>query len=161
MSVETGTVDAEVGEREKIYVRTMRAEDLKAIVGIDGVSSGAPRPQYFELLIERSLRQAAMQVSLVAESEGRVTGFVVASVYFGEYGILEPTASIDAIGVDPATRRQRVAHALMLQLGANLRAVGVTTIRTEVDWSDIDLLGFFKSEGFAPAPRLCLERRLA
>jgi hypothetical protein len=29
-----------------------------------------------------------------------------------------------------------------------------------VEWSDFDLLAFLQSEGFAPAPRLCLERKV-
>ena len=38
--------------------------------------------------------------------------------------------------------------------------LGVATFRSEVPWSDFDLLAFFESEGFAPAPRLCLESRI-
>ena len=40
---------------------------------------------------------------------------------------------------------------------SNVAAVGVSKLRTEVEWDDFDLLGFFAREGFAPAKRLCLE----
>ena len=43
------------------------------------------------------------------------------------------------------------------QLRRNVGAIGATSIRTEVDWSESDLLAFLRSEGFTPAPRLCLE----
>jgi len=33
--------------------------------------------------------------------------------------------------------------------------------RTEVSWTNFELLGFFRNEGFAPAARLCLELNLA
>lgn len=146
---------------EKVVVRVMCESDVEAIVRIDADSSGRSRPKYFQLMFERTVRQTGVQISLVAEIEGRVVGFAIGSLFYGEYGILEPTASIDAISVAKDARRQGVADALMHQLRTNLKALGVTKIRTEVSWSDFDLLAFFKSEGFAPAARLCLEQRLS
>lgn len=145
---------------EIVNVRTMHASDLDAVVRIDAAATGRTRPRYFELMLQRALTFAGLQISLVAESDGRVVGFVIGSLYYGEYGMTEPTASIDAIGVEPASRRHRIAHALLLQLRRNVAAVGVTSIRTEVAWNDFDLLAFFHSEDFAPAPRICLERNI-
>lgn len=143
-----------------VTVRAMRVNDIDAIVQIDAQSSGRARPRYFKLMVEREMGSSTLRVSLVAEVEGRVAGFVIASLYYGEYGMTEPTASMEAIGVDAASRRRHVAHALLLQLRRNVAAIGATSIRTEVEWSDFDLLAFLRSEGFAPAPRLCLERKL-
>lgn len=143
-----------------IVVRSLRKEDVEAIIDIDAAGSRRRRPLYFRNIFERA-SYSPMQVSLVAEMDGIVAGYLLASVYYGEYGIAEPTASIDAIGVRPDMRRQRVAHELMEQLRANLAALGVTTFRTEVSWSNFELLGFFRNEGFAPAARLCLELNLA
>jgi ribosomal protein S18 acetylase RimI-like enzyme len=140
-------------------IRTLREEDIEAIVDIDASASHRRRPQYFRSILERSAR-SPMHVSLVAEYEGLVAGYLLASVYYGEYGIAEPTASIDAIGVRRETRRTGIAHELMQQLRSNLAALGVTTFRTEVSWSSFDLLGFLRSEGFAPAQRLCLELKI-
>lgn len=146
---------------EKVVVRVMCESDLDAIVKIDADSSGRSRPKYFQLMFERTVRQTGVQISLVAEIDRRVVGFAIGSLFYGEYGILEPTASIDAISVARDARRQHVGAALMRQLRMNLAALGVTRIRTEVSWSDFDLLAFFKKEGFAPAARLCLEQTLA
>lgn len=146
---------------ETVVIRTIREQDLEAIVDIDAASAMRRRPEYFRLIFERSVRQTAMQISLVAEVDQRVVGFVIASVYYGEFGIVEPTASIEAIGVAPDARGQHVGHALLGQLRSNLAAIGVATFRTEVAWSDFELLGFFRKEGFAPAPRLCLECRIS
>ncbi len=135
----------------------MKEHDLEAVVAIDAAASGRRRPRYFELMLERAVKQAALQVSLAAEVDERVVGFVIASLYYGEYGVSEPTASLDAIGVDKANRGQHVGKALLRQLRMNLSALRVTTLRTEVSWDNFDLLAFFKKEGFAPARRLCLE----
>ena len=142
-----------------IVVRTVNEHDLEAIVDIDAASSKRRRPQYFRSIFDRT-KSSPMQVSLVAEIDGRIVGFLLASVYYGEYGIAEPTASIDAIGVRPDVRRQRVGHELMEQLRSNLSAIGVTTFRTEVSWDRMELVAFLASEGFSPAPRLCLELKL-
>ena len=42
----------------------------------------------------------------------------------------------------------------------NVAAIGATSIRTEVDWNRIELIAFLHKEGFLPAPRLCLERKV-
>jgi GNAT superfamily N-acetyltransferase len=144
-------------ETDSIAVRIMNERDLEAVVSIDSEATGRRRPRYFELMLERAVKQAALQVSLAAELDGRLVGFVIASLYYGEYGVIEPTASLDAIGVGPAYRGQHVAKALLRQLRVNLSALRVASLRTEVSWDDFDMLAFFKREGFVPAPRLCLD----
>jgi ribosomal protein S18 acetylase RimI-like enzyme len=147
-------------ETDRHAVRTMRQGDLEAVVEIDCAATGRRRTKYFSGLLERALESGGVQVSLVAESDGKVVGYVVGTVFYGEFGIAEPVATIDAIGVDFEWRRQNVGDALMRQLKANLGALGVSGLRSEVSWDDFDLLAFFRGQGFAPARRLCLERPL-
>jgi GNAT superfamily N-acetyltransferase len=147
-------------ENDAILVRTMQDSDLDSVVAIDATGTGRQRPAYFSHLIKRTVESADMQISLVAESEGRVIGFAVATLFYGEFGLMEPSASIDVIGVEQSWRRKHVGAALMRQLRLNLGALRVTSVRTEVSWSDFDLLAFFQKEGFAPSDRLCLERQL-
>ena len=154
-SVETGVLDIEA-----VLVRTMRADDLNAVVAIDAAGSGRRRPRYFELMLQRAITQAGLQISLVAEVDNRMAGFVIGSLYYGEYGVMEPSASIDAIAVDPRVRGRKVGQALMRQLRLNLGALRITTLRTEVSWDDVGLLGFFRSQGFKPSSRICLEHTL-
>ena len=150
--METGGVTNDL-----VNVRSMKVDDLDAVVRIDETYSGRRRPVYFEMMIERSLRQGGFQVSLVAEVDRHVVGYVIATLFYGEYGIAEPVASIDAIGVDQSYRRQRIGRALLDQLWSNFAAIGVRSIRTEVEWSDFDLMAFFQSIGFRPSTRLALE----
>jgi ribosomal protein S18 acetylase RimI-like enzyme len=159
--VETKSTD-EVGllETDAILVRLMRADDLNTIVAIDSAASGRRRPRYFEVMLHRAISQSGVQISLVAEVDGRVAGFVIGSLYYGEYGVVEPSASIDAISVDPASRGKKIGRALMRQLRLNLAALGIATLRTEVSWDHFGLLAFLKSQGFRPSRRLCLECEL-
>ena len=144
-------------ETDAVLVRTMRQDDLNAIVAIDAAASGRRRPRYFELMLQRSITQAGLQISLVAEVESRVVGFVIGSLYYGEYGVAEPSASIDAISVDPGVRGKSVGKAMMRQLRLNLGALRIATLRTEVSWDHFGLLAFFRRQGFRPSSRLCLE----
>ncbi len=149
--------EPEILETDRAFVRLMNEHDLKAVVKIDAAAGGRRRSRYFELMLERAVKQAALQVSLAAEVDGHVVGFAIVSLYYGEYGVSEPTASLDAISVDPAHRGQHIGKTLLRQLRLNLSALRVTTLRTEVSWDNFDLLAFFKKEGFSPARRLCLE----
>jgi ribosomal protein S18 acetylase RimI-like enzyme len=150
-----GTLDA-----DRYEVRSMRRSDLEAVVEIDHNASGRRRTEYFARLLERALDTGGVQISLVAESNGRVVGYLVGTVFYGEFGIAEPVATIDAIGVDSECRRRGVGRGLLQQLKRNLGALGVSSLRSEVSWDSFDLLAFFREHGFVPAPRLCLERPL-
>jgi ribosomal protein S18 acetylase RimI-like enzyme len=144
-------------ETDAVLVRTMCEQDLESVVAIDAASSARRRPRYFQLMLERSVKQAALQISLAAELDGRVVGFLIGSLYYGEYGVTETSASLDAIGVHPDYRRRHVGHALMRQLRLNMQALRIGSLRTEVAWSDFDLLAFLQRQGFSPAGRICLE----
>lgn len=159
--METHSIE-ELGELETdaVLVRSMRADDLNAVVAIDAAASGRRRPRYFEVMLQRAITQAGVQISLVAEVQERVVGFVIGSLYYGEYGVVEPSASIDAISVAPDSRGTRVGKALMHQLRLNLAALRITILRTEVSWDHFSLLAFFRSQGFKPSRRLCLECEL-
>lgn len=59
---------------DAVVVRTMQEGDLDAVVSIDAQASGRRRPQYFELMLERALKQSKLQIALVAELEGQAAG---------------------------------------------------------------------------------------
>ena len=160
MSVEGRTDSENLETATKIIIRSMREGDLDAVVAIDAASSGRQRPHYFRRMLERTVKEADFQISLVAEVEGVVAGCAIATLFYGEYGVMEPAASIDAIGVLKGYRRQHVGQALMRQLRLNLSGLRIESVRTEVLWDDFELLRFFKSEGFKPGTRICLERSI-
>lgn len=162
MSTRTDTDDLGPGvlETDAITVRTLTPGDLDAVVRIDAAATGSPRQDFFRTRIERSLRDSTIHLSLAAILDDHVVGFLAATFYYGEFGRPEPTCVVDALGVHPEYRHRKVAAALMRQLEVNLRALRVSRIRTEVDWNQLDLLGFFAAAGFAPGSRLCLEKPL-
>jgi predicted N-acetyltransferase YhbS len=143
-------------ETDHVTVRALCAEDVDAVVRIDRQATGRARDAYYKGKIASALEPNAVHTSLAAELDEHVVGFMIARVYYGEFGRSEPTAIIDSVGVDRGYLRRRVGDALMRQLLMNLRALGVEHIESVVDWQEHELMRFFAHHGFAPAPRLCL-----
>ena len=147
-------------EEETVLVRNLRPGDLEAVVALDARNTGRRREEYFRLKLAENLAETGIRISLAAERDEMFLGFLLGRVYYGEFGILEPEAVLDTIGVHPDFRGQGVGSALLRQLHTNLVGLGVPHLRTEVSWDDAELLTFFHHEGFRPAPRFCLELEL-
>jgi ribosomal protein S18 acetylase RimI-like enzyme len=143
-------------DTDAVVVRSLDGRDLDAIVRIDATLTKRTRREYYRDKIEAFLR-SRLRTSLVAELDGIVVGFLMASTYYGEFGELEPTSVIDSLGVHEDFRHRHVGAALMRQFMMNARALGVTKLRTEVAWNDVELLRFFDHHGFRLGGRLVLE----
>lgn len=141
-------------------VRSMKREDLAAIVAIDRRITGRDRPAYYARKMDEVFGESAVRVSLVAEIDRHPAGFVMARVDFGEFGHTEPEAVMDTIGVDPRHGHEGVATALLSQLAANLGALRAESLRTEVNWDRFGLLSFLNRMGFHPHRRLALRLSL-
>lgn len=142
---------------EEPLVRRMKWDDLEAVVSLDQRITGRRRTEYFRLKLKETLSDTGLVISLAAEVDGRIAGFLLARVYYGEFGLVEPAAFLDTLGVHPDLRGRGVASALLDQLQTDLTALRVGRLQTEIDWDDPDLLTFFQHEGFRPASRLCLD----
>ena len=146
---------------EEALVRGLSPEDLEAVILLDARNVGRRRDEYFKVKLRQNLTETGIRVSLAAEIDRIFCGFLLARVYYGEFGTLEPVAVLDTLDVHPDFRRRGVGRALLRQLRKNLAALGVGRLRTEVAWDDQELVGFFHRAGFRPADRLCLDLDLA
>jgi ribosomal protein S18 acetylase RimI-like enzyme len=146
---------------EELPVRSMTEADLPAIARLDRKITGRDRRVYVARKAGEALRESAIRVSLVAELDGQLAGFLMARVDFGEFGRSEPTAVLDTIGVDPAHGRRGVGTALLEQLLRNLGGLRAERVITEVEWNHLPLLGFLGRTGFGHAQRLAFDKTLA
>lgn len=146
--------------RDIIPVRSMREDDLSAVVRIDTRVTGRNRQSYYERKMQESLHESGIRVSLIAEVDGQIVGFVMARVDFGEFGQAEPEAVLDTIGVDPDEEGRGVGASLISNLIANLGTLRVEHIRTLVASNDTPLLSFFTRCGFHPSQRIAFVYRL-
>lgn len=143
--------------RDEMVVRNLLPDDRDAVVGIDARIMGRRREEFFKLKLRQAYADTGIAISLAAEIESAVVGFLLARVYYGEFGITERVAVMDVLGVHPDFRGRHVGRALVDQLRTNLLALGITTLQTEVPWDSRELIDFFHREGFLLAPRLCLD----
>jgi len=152
--MEPTTLDLETRD---LVVRRLRPQDLEAVIALDAKVTGRRREEYFKLKLKQALSDTGIEVSLGAELDGIFVGFLLARVYYGEFGALERVAVLDTMDVHPDFRGRGIGSALVDQLRVNLLGLGIRTLQTEVSWSEPELLAFFNREGFAPAPRFCLD----
>jgi len=153
--------DLESPARDVVLVRSLRQNDLDALVAIDAAGVGRRRERFLALKVKQAFADSGIAASLVAELDDHVVGFVLARVYYGEFGVVEPAAVLDVFGVHPDYRGRRVAAALIDQLRTNLVGIGIPKLQTEVQWDNPELIAFFQHEGFTLAPRLCLDLDLS
>lgn len=151
--------DGEHAEPVGVIIRALRRTDLDRIVRIDQALGGRNRSLWFEQKLARAL-ESPIQVSLGAEVDGTLVGAVLGSVHFGEFGLPEPIAVLDTILVDRAFGGRGLGRAMLEQLLRNLGALRIERLRTEVGWNEQELIGFLARSGFAPVPRLVLERTI-
>ncbi len=150
-----------MSEEQAVFeVRALRAGDLDDIVRIDEHQFGVARPEYYKVKLKNALEDTSVRVSLAAEHDGVMVGFLMASIYYGDYGRPESTASVEVINVHPDFARRGVGTALWRQLARNLKAMRIEHVETVVSWDDLGLLEFLRRVGFGPAERLCVQCNL-
>lgn len=148
-------------ETDKLNTRVIRNEDFDAVVALDAEISGSARPEYYRRKFKRALDASDQLISsYVAEYEDRVVGFIMGDVFLGEFGIPDPTATIDTIGIDAKWQGSGVGTLLMDTFLSSARKSGVENVQTLVNWQDWDLLKFFADRGFNPTGTLHLELHL-
>jgi GNAT superfamily N-acetyltransferase len=146
--------------RDDVVIRPVEMADLDAVVRIDEKLSGQTRREYWRNRLEiAGLRPPWM--SLVAETDGRLAGFLFGWVGESEFGIASRTGWIDQIGVDPPYRSRGIARALVdrfVETGRELRAL--EKVATLIDLGQADVREFFVRLGFAHGPMIQMERAI-
>ena len=143
--------------RDAIVVRNLTPADQEAVIAIDAHILRRRRDEFFRLKLRQSFADTGIAVSLGAESDGLLVGFLLARVYYGEFGTMEKVAVMDVLGVHPDFTGRGVAAGLIDQLRTNLLGLGIKVLQTEVGWDNADLVAFFQRQGFQLAARLCLD----
>ena len=152
--------DFDALSRDKVMIRSLTREDLDPVVRIDRKITGQDRRAFYLRKFQEVLFESGVRISLIAEIDEMVVGFIMARVDFGEFGRTASEAVIDTLGVAKAFRSQQVGHALLSQILVNLASLQVESVRSEVEWNNFGLLGFLESCGFVPSQRLALSHTL-
>ncbi len=148
-----------MAEIRDVTIRTLRREDINALIEIDEKLVGKRRPEYWEMKVEL-LEHRAPIASLVAERDGRVVGYVLGDASGWEFGIPDTTGWIDSIGVDPAFQDKGIGRELVQEAIRHMKKVGVGRIYGLVNWRDWDMLKFLNEVGFTRGDMINLELKV-
>ena len=133
----------------KVDIRPLLPGDIGRIIDIDEKLTGEQRTAIQAEIMVSDLG-SAYDLSMVAEIEGNVVGFIIARhVYLGEP--ITDTAAINYIGVDPEYGRRGIASKLVNALMEKSKVKGIKTVRIPISEKDSKLEAFFKHIGFVPA----------
>jgi ribosomal protein S18 acetylase RimI-like enzyme len=135
---------------QDVRIRPLDELDISAIVGIDEKIGGKYRPEVWERRVSYHLRRDP-ESCVVAETGGKVVGFMLGEIRSGEFGLDEPTGWIEVLGVDPDARGKSVGRRMAEAMLDYFRTQGAHSVRTLVDEERDELSGFFTSLGFEPA----------
>jgi [ribosomal protein S18]-alanine N-acetyltransferase len=144
-----GTVDSDpsAADSARLQIREMAAGDLDRVMAIAASLDEAPewtRASY-ETALDRGRKPE--RVALVADwGEGRIAGFVVASVVL-------PEAEIELIAVEREFQRRGVARKLVQELVRRLGGRGIAEVLLEVRASNHGAASFYRALGFSETGR--------
>ena len=98
--------------------------------------------------------------SFVAQVDEKVVGFMICNIISGGFGLLDKSAWIIMLGVDPEFMGQGIGSRLARAIFKVCHEEGIKNIYTSVKWDSTDLLSFFKTLGFDRSNLINLERTL-
>jgi len=139
-------------------LRPAEDSDLESVIALDRGHSGQSRRGFFEKRWRAMARAPEAFISLAAERENDLVGFVLAHVLDGEFGGNERVVVLDAVGVADNRQGKGIGSRLMQGLVDQVRAHGGRELRTQARWDQRGLLDFFAKAGFRLAPSVVLER---
>ncbi len=149
------------GKTTEPVIRNLRQEDIKELIRIDSHATGYPRDSYFERKFSRIFgEESQLLLSLVAEVDNNIAGYIMGEANTGEYGIPESVASVDTIGVDPVCQHLGVGAILLSEYCTLAAKAGIEKMTTLVSGEDEDLLEFFERHNFKTAKIIALEKNL-
>ena len=142
-------------------IRTLRRDDLAAMVAIDHAYTNQTRRRFFEKRLDVAKVHPEDFIHVGLDHDGALVAFAFARILRGEFGREDTVAVLDIMGVAPKNQKHGLGHALIQGLCDRLRDKGVRVLNSQADWTNHGLLQFFDSFGFTLAPRLVLQRTLA
>ena len=124
----------------------MKKSDAEAIGKIDAAITKAPSLLDFKQIVSEEIKRA-VDTSYVAEIKGKVVGFMISYMTYGNFGA-DRCAWIAMFGVDPKWMGQGIGKRLAEEIFRAYKEKGVTEVFTSVRWDATDILSFFKTLGF-------------
>jgi GNAT superfamily N-acetyltransferase len=142
---------------KEIIIRKMKESDINSIIALDEIISGESRPRMWISELHHYLKNNS--VSLVAEIQEQVIGFMIGTIHPWLFGI-ENGGWIEILGVDPKHTAKGVGKKLGEMLLQDFKSRGIKVVHTTVEWTSSDLLEFFHTLGMTKSDYITLMKEL-
>ena len=139
-------------------IRNAKESDVAEIVRIQEAITRRKVSAAFGKKVRSYIRKKG-GLSLVAEIDGRVAGYLIGDVKTWGFGV-EESGWIEMVGVHPEYMGKGLGKKLGTALLKGFRSKGVGRIYTLARWDWGDMLAFFKSLGFEQSDFINLEKNL-
>lgn len=140
-------VQGEGLKKAAVQVRPMEDDDIAAVLEIDRKITGKERAVTYRDLVD-SYIGGDLGLSCVAETEGKVVGFVLGRLTYSEFPVVE-AGRIQIIGVDPDYWRQGIGSQLVQGFIEQCRRRGIGLVHMAVNTRDKELQAFLQKASFA------------
>lgn len=141
-----------------LTLRPFFPDDLDRVSGIESRIAGRSRRGFLEKRLALSASSPESVLSCVAADGEAPVGYAFARLAGGDAGTEDRIAVLDILGVDPALQGTGIGKTLLAGIEEQLRSRGFGTLRTEVVWTNHEMVRFFSSVGFRVAPSRIYER---
>lgn len=149
-----------------VKIRPLGRDDIRDIVRIEkrieaewGVLN-EERMEYLKETTRYNIERSDPMLSLGAELDGNIVGFIIGEIRIWEFGIGEKTGWIRILGVDPDFQRRGIGRKLAEALLEHFTRRGIKRVKTMAEWYTGDLISFFKTLGFQMLNVIPLEKEL-
>jgi GNAT superfamily N-acetyltransferase len=149
-----------------VKIRPLSLDNIKDIVRIEKHIEGKlgiineERMEYLKEATRYNIERSDPMMSLGAELDENIVGFIIGEIRIWEFGIGEKTGWIRILGVDPDFQRRGIGRKLGEALLEHFERRGIKRVRTMAEWYTGDLISFFKSLGFDMLNMIPLEKEL-
>jgi ribosomal protein S18 acetylase RimI-like enzyme len=133
-----------------VKLRRLTTQDMEQVISIQQSITRQPVSARWRDMLAKHVDNDS-QIGIVAEIDGKVTGFIIGEIKVGGFGT-ELTGWLEMVGVAPDQMGSGVGRALAQGLFEDLVRQGVTEVLTSVRWDSGDMLAFFKNLGFDRSP---------
>jgi len=130
----------------EVNFREMKEEDIEGVLAIDRKITGQDRVLTYTP-IPRSFLGGELAMSVVAEAEGKIVGFLLGQMISPNYQ-LGDIAVAQIIGVDPLYLRQHIGTGLVQAFTASCKKRGIDKVHAIVSMYDGWMLSFLRSLDF-------------
>lgn len=137
---------------QHLTFRPFLPEDLDRVSGIEQRITGHSRRGFLDKRLALAASSPGDFLSCVATDGEFPVGYGFARLAGGDPGTEDRFAVLDILGVDPAFQGTGIGRRLIDGIESQLRSRGFGTLKTEVVWTNHEMVRFFSSVGFLVAP---------